>query len=234
MNSLKSIFNLSVGRKYLMALTGLFLCVFLLEHLYTNLSLYYGDNGASFNEASHSMVHNVLIRTVEIVLFLAIIVHVLQALGLTRKNAAARPVKYAVNTPSANSTWYSRNMGLTGSIILFFIIVHLYQFFAPYRLTHTVGMEGQETLAYEVTEALGNPIYAALYLISTILLACHLCHGFQSAFQSLGLNNKKYASIIKGTGTAFAILVGIGFASFPIIFYIGEVSGYDILNWMHK
>lgn len=231
MSSLLSTFNSSTGRKYLMALTGLFLCVFLIEHLYTNILLYVGDGGVAFNEASHSMVHNVLIRIIEVFLFAAIVVHVIQALVLTRKNAGARPVKYAVNDASKNSSWSSRNMGLTGSIILFFIVVHLYHFFVPYRVTHTIGGVDQETVAYEVAEGLGNPIYAALYLVSAILLAFHLTHGFQSSFQSLGWNNKKYASLIKNTGIGFAILMGVGFASFPILFYLSEVNGWDILNW---
>ena len=231
MSSLLSTFSLSTGRKYLMALTGLFLCVFLVEHLYTNLLLFVGDNGVLFNEASHSMVHNVLIRIIEIFLFAAIIVHIVQALFLTRQNTAARPVKYAVNKPSKNSSWYSRNMGLTGSVILFFLVVHLANFFVPYRITHTVGGEGQETVAYHVAEAFENPLYAALYLVSTLLLAFHVNHGFQSAFQSLGANNSKYAPLLRNTGKGFAILVGVGFAAFPIIFYLGHLNEWNILGW---
>ncbi len=231
MSSLLSTFNLSTSRKYIMALTGLFLCIFLIEHLYTNLLLFAGDGGVLFNEASHDMVHNVVIRIVEIFLFAAVVVHVIQAFALTRKNTAARPVKYAVNDASKNSSWYSRNMGLTGSIILFFIVVHLYHFFVPYRITHTIGGEGQDTVAQEVAEALGNPAYAALYLVSVILLALHLSHGFQSAFQSLGLSNKKYAPLLKNIGCGFAIIMGVGFAACSVIFYLGELNGWNVLCW---
>lgn len=231
MSSLLSTFNLSTGRKYLMGLSGLFLCLFLVEHLYTNLLLYVGDGGALFEETSHSMVNNIFIRIIEIVLFAAIIIHVYEALVLTRQNAAARPVKYAVNKSESNSSWYSRNMGLTGSVIFFFLVVHLKTFFVPYRVTHTIGGEGQESVAYEVTEVFGNVWYSALYLVAAILLAFHLNHGFQSAFQSLGANNKKYAPLLRNFGTGFAVIMGIGFASFPILFYLAELNGWDILNW---
>lgn len=215
-----------------MATTGLFLVIFLLEHLYTNVHLFFGDGGVAFNEASHSMVHNILIRIIEVVLFAAIIIHVYQALALTRQNAAARPNKYEINKTNETSSWYSRNMGLTGSIILFFIIVHLYNFFVPYRITGHVGQpDSHETLAQEVAEALGNPVYAGLYLISVLLLSFHLNHGFQSAFQSLGLNNKKYAPLLKNASTILAIIIFIGYAAFPIIFFLGEMNGWDVLNW---
>jgi succinate dehydrogenase / fumarate reductase cytochrome b subunit len=112
----------SLGKKTVMALSGLFLCLFLVEHLYTNVHLFFGDGGKEFNEASHNMVHSIIIRIIEVVLFLAIIVHVAQALLLTKDNMDARPVKYAVNGVSKTSNWFSRNMLLTGSIIFFFIV----------------------------------------------------------------------------------------------------------------
>lgn len=221
----------SLGKKAVMAASGLFLCIFLLEHLYTNVSLFYGDGGVEFNETSHSMVHMLIIRIIEIVLFAAIVIHVIQATVLTKQNSDARPVKYAIDGASSTSSWISRNMGLTGSVILFFIVIHLYNFFVPYRITDTVGHEGQMTLAQSVAEAMGNPVYAGLYLVSIIILAYHISHGFGSAFQSLGLNNKKYTPVLKKASAAFAILVLIGFASFPIIFFTGKMIGINVLTW---
>ncbi|MGL4599420.1 MAG: succinate dehydrogenase cytochrome b subunit [Bacteroidia bacterium] len=220
----------SLGKKTVMAMTGLFLCIFLLEHLYTNVQLFFGDGGKSFDEASHGMVHSIIIRIIEVVLFFSIIVHVYQAVVLTKNNSDARPVKYAVNGVSKTSNWFSRNMFLTGSIILFFTVVHLYNFFLPYRITGEVvePAEQGEHLAERVAAALTNPYYAALYLISVLFLAFHLNHGFQSAFQTLGASTKKYVPILKMAGTAFAILIGIGFASFPILFFI---FGEEFLNW---
>ena len=223
--------NSSLGRKVVMAATGLFLCVFLIEHLYGNVLLYAGDGGEAFNEYSHDAVRSIIIRIIEVVLFVAIVLHVLQAILLTRQNAIARPVKYAVTKVNETSTWFSRNMGITGSIIFFFIVVHLYQFFVPYRIA---GLENGETVAGKVAEAFTNPYYAGLYIISVMFLSFHLNHGFQSAFQSIGLNNKKYSSIWKMAGTGFAALMGFGFGSFPIIFYIGHKIGWDVLNWTHN
>ena len=222
----------SLGQKVVMACTGLFLCLFLVEHLYTNLLLYAGDGGVEFNEASHFMVHSIIIRIIEVVLGVSIVIHVWQAVQLTRQNAKARPVAYSVTKVSETSTWFSRNMGFTGSMILFFTIVHLYQFFVPYRLTGEIGVEGSETVAEEVAEALANPWYALLYLVSVAFLAFHLNHGFQSAFQSLGANNKNYAPMLKMFGSFFAyVIVGLGFASFPILFYLSHLAGFDLLNW---
>lgn len=233
---LSLVLNSSIGKKVLMSATGLFLCIFLLEHLYTNILLYKpfidnSDAGLAFNNASHEMVHNILIRTVEFILFGSIIFHVVQAIRLTIANKKARPVGYASGS-KAKTSWVSKNMGLTGSIILFFIVVHLYQFFVPYRVTGEVGNDGQAfTLAQQVASALTNPYYAALYLVSVILIGLHVSHGLQSGFQSLGLNNKKYAPVWKAVGYGYAALITVGFASFPIIFYFnlgGIVEKFNI------
>jgi succinate dehydrogenase / fumarate reductase, cytochrome b subunit len=224
MSDFSKALSASLGRKFLMAATGLFLCIFLVEHLYTNLMLYAefftpGDKGAAFNEASHSMVHNLIIRIVEVVLFLAIIVHVIDALMLTAENKKARPVGYAVSKVNETSTWFSRNMGLTGSFILFFIIVHLYNFFLPYRIQGT-----EHTPAMIVRDVFHSPAYVVLYSISLILLGFHLNHGFQSSFQSLGFNNRKYAGTLRTAGTIFALIITIGFLTFPILFFF-DIAG---------
>ena len=223
----------SIGKKTVMALSGLFLVIFLLEHLYTNVLIFFGDGGEAFNEASHSMVHSILIRIVEVVLFLAILVHVAQAIILTKDNNKARPVKYAVSGVGKTSPWISRNMGLTGSVIFFFIVVHLYNFFVPYRVTGTVGHEGQLNLAESVAEAFKSPIYSGIYLVAVIILAFHLSHGFRSAFQTLGLNNKKYAMAWDWAAKGLAFVFGVGFAAFPILFYGAFLMGKDLLHWAH-
>jgi succinate dehydrogenase / fumarate reductase cytochrome b subunit len=214
----------SVGKKTVMASTGLFLCVFLIEHIYGNVLLYANDGGAAFNEYSHSACHNLIIRIIEIFLFAAIIIHVWQALVITRDNAKARPINYAVPTSHAGSSWFSRNMGITGSIVLFFIVIHLYNFFLPYRIT---SMEDNVTLAMMVKAAFQNPLYAGLYVIGVTFLFFHLSHGFRSAFHTLGLNNKKYTPVWKAVGTGFAWLMWLGFISFPILFYFG-IAGNSI------
>ena len=205
-----------------MAATGLFLCVFLVEHLYGNLLLFYTDGGEAFIEYSHTLVHSLFIRIVEVFLFAAIILHVVQAVYLTKQNSGARPIKYAVYKVGETSNWFSRNMGITGSLILFFIVVHLWHFFVPYRITGTVGDGGEMNVAQAVKVAFQNGWYVLLYVVSVLILSFHLNHGFQSAFRSLGLNNKKYAQLLSLTGSFFAFgIVFVGFASIPILFYFG-------------
>jgi succinate dehydrogenase / fumarate reductase, cytochrome b subunit len=207
-------FYTTVGRKLVMALTGLFLCVFLIEHLYGNLQLYKMDGGKAFNGYGEFLVHNILIRTVEYGLFAFVLIHIIDALYLTLENRKARPVRYAVPQSSANSTWFSRNMGLTGSVILVFFVVHLKTFFIAHRFL------GAETgMAYDVAAAFQSHWYAALYLVSMVILGAHLNHGFQSALQTLGLNSLKYMKSLKVIGSVFALVIMVGFASFPIMFY---------------
>jgi succinate dehydrogenase / fumarate reductase cytochrome b subunit len=214
MTSAFKMFYSTVGRKLVMAMTGLFLCTFLVEHLFGNLELYKFDGGKAFDEYTELLTGNLFIRVVEYGLFGAIILHILQALLLTLANRKARPIGYDMNQRSANSTWFSRNMGLTGSIILFFLVVHLREFFFPHRFG---GAE--ESMAISVATAFSRTWYSGLYVFSMILLGAHLNHGFQSAFQSLGWNNKKYMQPLRYAGTAFALIMMIGFASFPIMFY---------------
>lgn len=211
--------NSSVGRKTVMAATGMFLVVFLLEHLYGNLLLYAGDGGAAFNEYSHTLSHSLFIRIVEIFLFISIILHVVQAIYLTKQNNDARPVKYAVYRVNETSSWFSRNMGITGSLIFVFLVLHMRTFFFPYRVTGEV-----EDLAMSVQDAFSSTWYSALYVIAMLVLAFHLNHGFQSAFRSFGMNNKKYAPVLQMASTGFAVLVFVGFASFPILFYFKIVT----------
>lgn len=218
MNTLKITLNSSIGKKLVMAATGLFLIVFLLEHLYGNLLLYFNDHGAAFNEYSHSAVHNIIIRTVEVFLFAAIIMHVAMALRITMHNNRARSVKYDAPSTSGGASWFSKNMGITGSIVLFFIIGHLYQFFLPYRIT---SLPEGVTLADSVRDAFQSPVYSGLYVLGVTFLAFHLTHALRSAFHTLGMNNKTYAPIWEMVSRGFAIFIWLGFASFPILFYFG-------------
>jgi succinate dehydrogenase / fumarate reductase cytochrome b subunit len=214
----------SIGKKVVMACTGLFLCVFLLEHIYGNILLYAGDDGSAFNEYSHSASHNIIIRIVEIFLFASIILHVLQAIIITRDNAKARPIKYAVPTSHAGSSWFARNMGITGSIIFFFIVIHLYNFFLPYRIG---TLPENTTLAMITKAAFAGPYYWIIYVVGVTFLFFHLLHAFKSAFHTLGMNNKKYTPVWNIVGMGFAWLMWIGFISFPILFHLG-LAGNNI------
>ncbi|NEM97360.1 succinate dehydrogenase cytochrome b subunit [Pontibacter burrus] len=221
MNWFTKTFSSTIGRKIIMSITGLFLCSFLVVHLVGNLTLFYQDGGEAFNIYSHFMANNPVIRTMEIVLVLGFLFHIYDAIVLTRRNKAARPVGYNNSRPEENSTWSSRNMGLLGTIILVFLLVHLWNFFVPARFGELEGVPDKDylNLYSEVVLAFKNPIYVALYVISMVALAYHLIHGFQSAFQSLGLNHKKYTPFIQKFGYAFSVIICLGFALIPLYFF---------------
>ena len=215
------LFSSSLGKKYLMALTGLFLCSFLVIHFLGNITLY--TDPVQFNEYTRFMSSNPIIRVMEIVLVAGFLTHIIDAIMLTRANKKAQPVKYAMD--KKQSSWYSRNMGLTGTIILVFLILHLQSFWYEYKFGEvlmTVDSNGDEIkdMFTIVKTAFSEWWYSAIYILAMILLGSHLNHGFQSAFQSVGLRHKKYTPTIKMLGTGFSISITIGFISFPIYFFI--------------
>ena len=223
MNWFTQTFSSTVGRKIIMAITGLFLCSFLVIHLIGNLQLFNNDGGAAFNIYSRFMGTNPIIRTMEIVLLLGFLFHIYDAIVITRRNKAARPIGYVNSHPEENSTWASRNMGLLGTVILVFLIIHLWNFFVPARFG---GLEGvviedveYDNLYLKVVQSFQIWWYVALYVISMVALAYHLIHGFQSAFQSLGLDHKKYTPFIQKFGYAFSVIVCLGFAIIPLYFF---------------
>ena len=224
MSNNAGLFSSSLGRKYLMAITGLFLCSFLLVHLIGNVALY--TDPVKFNEYTRFMSSNPLIRVMEIILVVGFLAHIIDAVLLTKANKAAQPVKYAMD--KKNSSWYSRNMGLTGSIILAFLVLHLQSFWYQYKfgeVVYALDSNGEEIKdMYTIVEtAFQQSWYAGIYVIAMVLLGSHLNHGFQSAFQSVGLRHKKYTPTIKKLGTAFAVLITLGFISFPIYFYFSQL-----------
>ncbi|MDQ3190340.1 MAG: succinate dehydrogenase cytochrome b subunit [Bacteroidota bacterium] len=212
-----------------MGLTGLFLCLFLIVHLSGNLLLFSDDAGRGFNEYTLFMTTNILIRGAEIGLVAGFLAHIILAIMTTRKNQKARPIKYEVSRVNETASIYSRNMGVTGSIILIFLILHLKTFWFTYQYgeipvqTYEDGVQ-LKNMYLVVQEAFSQWWYSGIYVIAMILLGAHLNHGFQSAFRSLGLNNKSYAPVLTIIGSAFAITITIGFASFPILFFFGFVG----------
>ena len=224
MSKSAGLFSSSLGRKYLMAVTGLFLCSFLLIHLIGNVALF--TDSVQFNEYTRFMSSNPLIRIMEIVLVVGFLTHIIDAIMLTKANKAAQPVKYTMD--NKKSSWYSRNMGLTGSIILAFLILHLQSFWYGYKfgdIALTIDSSGSEIkdMYTMVLAAFSQWWYSAIYVAAMLLLGTHLNHGFQSAFQSMGLRHKKYTPTIQKVGTAFAVAMTLGFISFPIYFYYTQL-----------
>lgn len=216
----------SLGRKLMMGITGLFLISFLVIHCFINALIFFNDGGLTFNIGAAFMAHNWIIRAMEIVLFLGILAHIFFALILTIKNRKARPQGYAVNGGKHNSKWYSRWMGLLGTLILMFLIVHMAHFWVKSRFTgiHEIDPNGNENL-YGIMQVVFQEAWVViLYCFSMVSLAYHLLHGFQSAFQTLGLNHKKYTPIIKQAGVAFSIIVPLIFAMMPLSMYMGWIK----------
>jgi succinate dehydrogenase / fumarate reductase cytochrome b subunit len=216
----------SIGKKIVMGLTGLFLIAFLVIHCFLNSLIFFNDGGLIFNEGAHFMGTNWLIRAMELVLFLGLIIHSVQALILTLENRRARPIGYAKFNGAANSIWYSRSMGLLGTLILLFLIVHLAHFWVKSRFTGLPGEDanGHDNLYAVMQQTFTQGWVVALYCFAMVSLAYHLMHGFQSSFQTLGLNHKKYTPYIKKFGLAFSLIIPVTFAAMPLTMYFGIIK----------
>jgi succinate dehydrogenase / fumarate reductase, cytochrome b subunit len=220
--SWKNYFSTSVGKKIQMSLTGLFLIVFLVVHCYINAQIFWNDGGKEFDTLAHFMGTNFVIRTIEIGLFAFLILHAVQGLLLWSKNKSTRKSRYTTSAGSANSSWYSRSMGLLGTLVLLFLIVHISAFWAPNRYSQTFG-EGELPLYEMMCHKFQNVWMVIFYVFGCFALAWHLVHGFYSAFQTLGLTTNKYKGIIKVVGIGFSIIVPLIFALMPVAFYLGWV-----------
>jgi succinate dehydrogenase / fumarate reductase cytochrome b subunit len=216
----------SIGKKVVMGLTGLFLISFLVVHCFLNSFIFFNDGGLMFNTGAHFMATNWLIRAMEVVLFLGLVLHIVQALLLTLENRKARPIGYARSGGAANSSWYSRSMGLLGTLLLIFLIIHLAHFWVKSRFTGLPGEDanGHENLYAVMQETFAYSWVVIVYSLSMISLAYHLLHGFQSAFQTLGLNHKKYTPLVKSVGTGFSIIIPLIFAAMPIAMHMGWIK----------
>jgi succinate dehydrogenase / fumarate reductase cytochrome b subunit len=226
-------FTSSVGKKLVMAFTGIFLILFLIVHAGLNACIWANDNGLMFNKAAHFMGSFVVPRVLEIGLFVGIFLHILQGYMLTLENRSKRSVSYAVNY-AKGSKWYSRSMALLGTLLLMFLIMHIYHFWTPSRLggigsvhsLKTFELNGVEyhNLYAEMQAIFQSPAVVILYVLACGSLAYHLAHGFQSAFKTIGIHNKRYHALISSIGYGFAILIPLAFAMMPISFYFELVK----------
>ncbi len=223
----KNVFDSSVVRKVWMSLTGLFLCTFLVVHLLGNLTLLGPAEHAqeTFNNYAHFMTSFPLIKAVSYLLYFSILFHAVWGIMLEIKNRKARPINYAYNKPSSNSIWASRNMGLLGTIILVFIAAHMYHFWYQMHWGSVpIDASGNKDLYTVVVEffrhdGLGLPA-TLFYVLAMVAMAFHLFHGFQSAFQTLGINHKRYTPIINVIGFGFSLLIPAAFAFIPLFLYL--------------
>lgn len=227
-------FTSSVGKKFVMGLTGLFLISFLVIHVSLNACIFAdlfdpNENGAMFNKAAHFMGSTVLIRILEVGLFAGILLHIVQGYMLEAKNRSSRAVGYAVPMGNKGSKWYSRSMGLLGTIILLFLIIHIAHFWVKARITHTLtpviynGVEMHDMFS-EMKVVFAQGWVVIVYLLGCLSLGYHLAHGFQSAFRTIGVHNRKYTSMLACFGIGFSIAISVLFALMPVAMYLGWVG----------
>ncbi|HVZ57219.1 MAG TPA: succinate dehydrogenase cytochrome b subunit [Chitinophagaceae bacterium] len=221
-------FSSSVGKKLVMGLTGLFLISFLVVHAGINACIWAGDGGVMFNKAAHFMGATVVIRILEVGLFLGIFLHIIQGYSLEFSNRARRKVRYQVNLGDRGSKWYSRSMGLLGTILLLFFIIHWKQFWIPSRFTgvNEVVIDGKQMHnMYNLMKITFSEAWVVVvYVLACFSLAWHLMHGFQSAFRTLGLHNTRFLGLVQRVGVAFSILIPLAFAMMPVSMYLGWVK----------
>ncbi len=228
------IFSGSVGHKLMMSVTGLFLVLFLLVHLSMNLTLMLNDvhlfgrhwaEGEMFNTGAHFMISTPLIRVMEPLLAAGFVLHIVYGVFVTLRNRRYRPVKYAVAPKSDGVEWSGKNMFILGLLVLAFLVLHLLNFFWRFRYgtmptveLHGVVMDD----SYSVVAGLfrSSVLYCLVYIVSSVLLALHLSHGFWSAFQTVGLSNQKWLGRLRVVSLVYAVVIGVGFSIIPLYFMI--------------
>jgi len=214
MNMFVRIYNSSIGRKFVVGLTGICLCIYLIVHLGGNLLLFKQDGGAAFDRYAELLPSLLIIRIVEIILFAIFLIHIVTATVLWVLNRNARPTKYKVSRPQENSSLFSRTMFVSGSIVFIFLVVHMKTFWVTSRFYH----EEYPSMYNLVVSVFSHPVYASLYVVAMILLAFHLRHGVESVFQTFGLRSQTYMTLIQLIGAFFWLVIPLGFASIPIYY----------------
>jgi len=220
MNSCLAFIRSSVGKKYIMGLSGLVWVGFIFGHMLGNLLIFVGPE--MYNRYAHAIVSNKpLLYGTEFVLVLSIVAHVFMAIWITKENKEARPEAYAVQTNGKKAiTLASRTMIYTGTIVLVFLVLHLLSF--KYGTFYSINYDGVEMrdMYRNMAEAFTQPLYVIWYLLSLVLLGFHLKHGFQAAFQSLGLSHPRYVQTLKCLALLYAIVVVGGFISQPLYIFV--------------
>ncbi len=224
---MSSFISASIGRKFLMSITGLFLISFLTIHLTLNLFLTFDDSGTLFNLAAHFMATNPFIRIMEPLLALGFVVHMIWSGWITLENMRARPQKYA--SGDQQLSWWSpaKNMFVLGSMVLIFLVIHLTNFYIKMKLTGDPLLKGIVVDGVEMHNAYAlvsnlflNRWYDILYVAGGILVGLHISHGFFSAFQTIGFSNQIWLKRLKFLAVAFGIVFAVGFSYIPLYFMI--------------
>ena len=210
----------SLARKYAMALSGLFLIVFLLQHFTINLISVFSEE--IFNQVSHFMGNNPVVQfLLQPILIFGVLFHFTMGFSLEYQNRNSRSQNYAENKGSANSSWMSRNMIWSGAVVLSFLGLHFYDFWFPEMNYKYIEVLPEDPNRYfeEMVHKFVSPVRVGFYAVSFVFLMLHLLHGFSSSFQSVGLNNK-YTKGLKSFTIAFSILIPVGFIFIAIFHHL--------------
>lgn len=210
------------SRKMLMCLTGLFLGFFLLIHFLGNLQLFLPQEQAhlQFNAYSHFLSGNIVIKIVSLVLYTSIILHAIDGLVITIKNRKSGGT-YQSDRRGRASKWYSRNMGILGTLILIFLVIHFQNFWYVYKFgSLPLDDKGNKDLYILVITVFKEWWYVVIYVISMIALCYHLIHGIYSAVRTLGLFHPKYVKWIKIAGITYSVIISVGFALMPVYVFL--------------
>jgi len=223
---MSNMFSSSIGKKLIVALAGLFLILFLLVHLGINLTLVLFESSKPFNVAAHFMGTNIVIKVFEVVLFGGILLHITYTLILQIQNWFSRPIRYRIPNFSQIS-FFSRFMIWLGGIILIFLVIHLVNFYFKSKFGHIEEITYDNVRYYPdlsslVIQKFQIPGFVIFYIACFLILGFHLWHGFQSAFQTLGLNHKYYTPFIKKLGQVYTIVVVSGFTIIPLVIYFTQ------------
>lgn len=202
----------SIGKKSLMSATGLLLILYLVAHLAGNLSLFADDTGESFDAYATLLQSNPLLPFAEIGLLVLFVAHIALGLRTASENREARQTRYKELASHGNRTVSSMSMVITGLIVLVFVVIHLWDF----RITP----RNPEGLAFMVVTRLATPAGAAIYVVGVLALGVHLWHAWQSSLQTLGVSHGAYTAALRRFGYGLAVVLGVGFASFPVLIYL--------------
>lgn len=217
--------NSSIGKKFLMSISGLFLIVFLAVHLTLNLLLMFDDSGELFNRAANFMATNQVMHIMEPILALGFLVHIVYAFIVQFENWSKRPVKYTQMDQKNTSKWTSRNMIYLGLFVLIFLGLHIANFFWKIKFggvgTTTVdGVEMHDTYKLVSTLFMTSVAYDIFYVLGAIFLGLHLNHALWSGLQTIGWSNTLWRKRLEIIGSIYAIIIGVGFSIIPLYFLI--------------
>lgn len=217
---MSGIFTSSIGKKLLMSLAGIFLIVFLLVHMGLNLVVL--KNPDTYNKVAHFMSTNVLIKIFEIILFGGFLLHIIYALILQIQNWIARPSRYNKANYS-NTSFFSKFMIHTAAIILVFLVIHMMDFYlkAKFGNAAEVIVDGvhYHDFATEILDKFKMLPYVIFYIAAIVFLGFHLVHGFQSAFKTLGWDNRTYTPVIQVLAIVYCSIVVAGYSLIPVLIY---------------